>query len=82
MESVYMQPSLDGKLLVTIYRTNVIEQEQAQAILDRLTLRFPDCQFSFDLRDSDHVFRMESSTDIDEEVVRLFRKQGFQCEVL
>ncbi|WP_143053839.1 hypothetical protein [Parapedobacter koreensis] len=83
MKSVYMQPSLDGKLLITVYRTNVAEEWQAQSILETLALRFPGgCRFSFDLWDCDRVFRMESATNIDTEVVSLFRDQGFECEVL
>ncbi|SKB34147.1 hypothetical protein SAMN05660226_00739 [Parapedobacter luteus] len=77
-----MQPSLDGKLLITVYRTNVVEEWQAKPILEMLALRFPGSCFSFDLWDSDRVLRMESTTNIDAEVVSLFRDHGFECELL
>lgn len=82
MNSVYRRPSLDGKTMVTIFRTNVVEWEHAQFIVNELTGRFPGAQFTFDLLDSDRVFRLESAADIGDEVVRFVKGQGFMCELL
>lgn len=77
-----MRPSLVGNTFVTIYKTNVTQLHQAQFILEILAWTFPESNFHLDLEDSDHVFRMETGHDINEEVLALFEQQGFRCEVL
>lgn len=73
---------MDGKTMVTVFRTNVVEWEHAQFIVSELRCRFPGSQFTFDLLDSDRVFRLESAADIGDEVVRFVNGQGFMCELL
>lgn len=79
---VFMRPSVDGTLLITVYRTDVLRKEQADGLLDALGRRFPACQFTFDLWDNDRVFRVASRADIHKEIVETFHAFGFSCEVL
>ncbi|WP_353183163.1 hypothetical protein [Parapedobacter lycopersici] len=82
MNSVYMRPSPDGKTMITIFRTDVAERQQAQFIINELQQRFPGARFSFDLWDCDRVFRMEATDDIVGAVVRFFNDEGLLCEIL
>lgn len=65
-----------------IFKTNVETQQEADYLFRLLQHSVSDGVINFDLKDSNHVLRIEVNREISEVVCSLFAKQGFYCQKL
>jgi hypothetical protein len=68
--------------MVEVFKTNVQEVDDANAIIQELLEHFPSAKINFDLEDCDKILRVEGSTIIDRPIIDLLFIKGFRCEVL
>lgn len=82
-DSVINVPSMtDPHYMVSVFKTNVSNRNQANALVRSLKKQFPEGKFHFDLEDTDRVFRIEYKKDIIQEIMQLFKGKQFICEML
>lgn len=68
--------------VVQIFKTNVHEREHADMLCDLVQHELTVQRANFDLEDCDKIFRVESTVNIDHQVIALLRLHGFICEEL
>ena len=68
--------------MVEIFKTNVLEADEAQQIVRHLLVHFPEARINFDLDDCDKVLRVENTSIDVEKTVAVVNVIGYQCEVL
>ncbi len=68
--------------VVHVFKTNVREREQADLLCNLVQSEITVQRVNFDLEDCDKIFRVESSENIDHQVIALLRLHGFVCEEL
>lgn len=70
--------------MVEVFKTDVLEKEQAQKVLDQLHLKFQNYCANFDLDDCDRILRVESKMGkIQPTHLLLFLEEsGVRAEVL
>jgi len=82
-QAVMNEPSIaDPYDMVSVFKTDVSNKTDADAILKSLKRQFPGGKFNFDLEDTDRVLRIEYKRDIIHDVVLLFKGRQFICELL
>ncbi len=69
-------------LMVEVFKTDVQEDGQAQAIVASLSKILPGCSINFDLDDCDKILRVAGETVIACEIERLVLQNGFECKCL
>lgn len=67
---------------IEVFRTDVKSQQDADDLLQKLRLLFPQAHFNFDLSDCDRIFRVRAAQEVIERILHLFRLWGHYCEVL
>ncbi|MBK6265160.1 hypothetical protein JKA74_08930 [Marivirga sp. S37H4] len=70
--------------MVEVFKTNVIDPEQADLVIREICNLFPHYKVNFDMEDCDKILRVETDQvfiDADE-VIRLLAISGVQSEVL
>jgi len=70
--------------MVEVFKTNVIEQDHANMVVERIHEKFSGYKANFDLDDCDKILRIKSLHEIIESsfVIDLLREFGFNAEVL
>lgn len=70
--------------MIEVYKTNVIQNEQAQMLVDQIHSSFSQYKANFDLDDCDNILRVESTSGyIDSSfVIKLLDSFGFYAEAL
>ena len=68
--------------MVEVFKTNVIEADEARQVIHELLAHFPEARINFDLEDCDKVLRVENSSIDVEKTVTVVNVIGYQCEVL
>jgi hypothetical protein len=68
--------------VIQVFRTNVHQQEHADMLCDLVQTELTVQRANFDLEDCDKIFRVESSTNIDHQIIALLHLHGFLCEEL
>ncbi|WP_064196637.1 MULTISPECIES: hypothetical protein [Emticicia] len=68
--------------MIEVFKTDIKNKTQANAIIKALKLRFPASDFNFDLNDCDKILRTDSNQNITSGVVEVLNSQGFICGVL
>ena len=68
--------------MIEVFKTDIKNKTQANAIIKALKLRFPASDFNFDLNDCDKILRTDSNQNITSGVVEVLNSQGFICKVL
>lgn len=68
--------------VIQVYKTNVLEQEHADMLCNLVEQELIVQRANFDLEDCDKILRVESSDNIDDQVIALLRLYGFTCEEL
>lgn len=68
--------------MIEVFKTDIKNKTQANAIIKALKLRFPASDFNFDLNDCDKILRIDSNQNITSGVVEVLNSQGFICGVL
>ncbi|WP_337965365.1 hypothetical protein [uncultured Flavobacterium sp.] len=70
------------KTNIEAYKTDITTKEDARFIVRLLQFVISDCIMNFDLEDSNHVLKIETTREIKEMVYGVFNKQGFYCQKL
>lgn len=70
--------------MIEIFRTNITNQKDADAILNKIHSSFPGYGANFDLTDCDHVLRVSSNETLvcASTVIALIKHLGFFADVL
>lgn len=69
-------------LTVEVFKTDVQEDDQAQALIASLSQFLPHCSINFDLDDCDKILRVEGETVVVCEIERIVVQNGFECKCL
>lgn len=68
--------------MIYVFKTSVLTKNDIRSIGPNLD-ELPQTQWNFDLEDCDKILRVDSSTEISEElIVHILHNKGFDCEVL
>ena len=67
---------------VLIFRTNVNTPKAIKKLAPLLNGHLFISKWNFDLQDCDKILRIEASAKISEEVIKILRGKGFDCEEL
>ena len=68
--------------IVEVFKTNVIEEEQAEKLVEELLAHFPQSRVNFDLQDCDKILRVEGKQICPRTIIGLMKNHGYQCEAL
>ncbi|HEX2608783.1 MAG TPA: hypothetical protein VHK91_15475 [Flavisolibacter sp.] len=68
--------------MIEVFKTNVQEHHEAQAVITVLRNCFPERRINIDLHDCDKVLRIEGKQFHCEQVIHAVREQGFTCAIL
>lgn len=70
--------------MIEIFRTNITDQKNADAILEKIHSAFPGFHANFDLSDCDHILRVSSRESLIccATIICLIARLGFTAEVL
>ncbi len=67
---------------IEVFRTTIRTKQEAAKILKKLHAFFPGSKTTIDLTDCDRVLRIEGEGFAVDEIVKVVRDAGFDCEVL
>lgn len=70
--------------MIEVFKTNVMEQCQAELLVQKLSEHNHDCLINFDLEDCDKVLRIDSrgkAIDVTH-IISLVKTYGYSAEVL
>jgi hypothetical protein len=68
--------------MIEVFKTNIDEDSDTNAITQRLLEQFPLSKINFDLEDCDKILRIESSFIDVKKVILLLNESKFQCVLL
>ena len=68
--------------MVEIFKTNVDDHTQAQAIINLLNHHFPAFTINFDLHDNDKILRVKGEAIPVNKIVEIVSANGIFCSVL
>ncbi len=70
--------------MVEVYSTDIINEWQADFIVDRLHEKYPNYKINFDLEDCDNILRVEGSglSAHVEDICAILKSFGFSANVL
>lgn len=68
--------------MIEVFKTNVMEPQQAGLLRMELMRHLPGHDIHFDLQDCDKVLRVEGGPFSPEEIIAIIRGKGYRCEVL
>jgi len=68
--------------MIEVFRTNIVNSNEAAEIAGKLAEKLPGSRISFDLEDCDRVLRIEAAHVCPEEVCGLLLASGYHCERL
>jgi len=69
----------DRTLMIEVFKTNVMQAQQAKKIIDLLLCYFPDCKINFDLEDCDKILRVEGCNFFSVDIINFLKSIGFIC---
>lgn len=81
MELLYQNPGLQMPI-VEVFKTNVLEDEQASLLISVLLDHFPQHKINFDLQDCDKILRVEGRQIIPKQIIQVMNKYGHECQAL
>jgi len=75
---------LNKAVMVEVFKTNVVQRDQANGLLDLIHETFEGYRANFDLQDCDRILRIKSEdTPIDSTtIISLLKNSGFEADVL
>lgn len=68
--------------MVYVFKTSVDTPKAIRQLKNQLNKLLKTALWNFDLEDCDKILRIETETNIKEEVVKLLQEKGFICEEL
>ena len=69
-------------LTVEVFKTNVDDWEDAQALTLELCQLFPNSRINFDMEDADRVLRIEAVEICVEKIIEFMKTKGYQTSIL
>jgi hypothetical protein len=69
-------------IMIEVFKTNVLEAEKSENILQKLLQQFPGNKMNFDLEDCDKILRVEGENIFSGEIIELLNREGHLCEIL
>lgn len=70
------------KSTVEVFKTNIIQEEDASQISQLLNSEYPKHKINFDLEDCDKILRIEGNKIDSTQIIELLLNKGFKCYVL
>lgn len=67
---------------VSIFKTNLIQENEIQDVKKILNLIVGKGKWNFDLEDIDHILRIHANTIVNGFLIKELTKLGFECEEL
>jgi len=67
---------------VEIFKTNVLEKEEAEKIVTQMMEKFPGYKINFDLSDCDKILRVEALSSRVNAIIQFLNILGYTCEIL
>lgn len=67
---------------VSVFKTNVKVNSDAQHLVDRLAIIFPAHRINFDLEDCDKILRIEGTEVHCSKVIEQLNKENYDCSLL
>ena len=68
--------------MVEVFKTNVLQQDQAMKLVSILQEYYPGSRINFDLEDCDKILRIQHQELNTAEIAPLLNQFGFACEPL
>jgi len=68
--------------MIAIFKTNVESEYELHKLRKSFNSYIPQVKWDIDLFDCDRILRVDSTQDLNETIVKLFNKLGFNCTVL
>lgn len=68
--------------MIEVFKTNIENEQEAQAVYSSLRASFPDFVIHFDLEDCDKILRIKCDCIDALIVIELMGSLGFACEIL
>jgi hypothetical protein len=68
--------------IVEVFKTSIENQYDSSLVSNVLYVMYPEAKINFDLEDCDKILRIEHSFVSIEEVTKMVKALGHQCEVL
>ncbi len=68
--------------MVEVFKTNVLDVERSNLLVERLLFHFPDNKINFDLQDCDKILRVEGENILPVRIMELLNEEGHECEIL
>ena len=68
--------------IIEVFKTNVLEPEDAERMVTILGAVFPGTRINFDLHDCDKILRLEGDAINVEKLIAVVEQHGFDCSVL
>ena len=71
------------KMKIEVFKTDVVDPEQAKWLVDQIERNFANCKVNFDLDDCDRILRVAAKNNIQSDLlIDLLKNIGCRAEVL
>ena len=68
--------------MVEIFKTSILQKQEAFAAIKTLSDYLPSLKINFDLSDCDKILRVEGQQFSAQQIIDILRRQGHYCQVL
>ena len=68
--------------MIEVFKTNVMQEEDASQLVQTLLQHFPEHRINFDLDDCDKILRVEGKNFTSDKIVWIVERSGFDCRIL
>ena len=68
--------------MVEVFKTNVVQVEQSESLINQILRHIPNGIINFDLEDCDKILRVEAESISNQTIIDLLNRNRFQAEVL
>lgn len=65
--------------MIYVFKTTVKTEKAVKQLAPKLNDHFPASKWNFDLHDRDHILRIDSQSNIAEQIKSLLLENGFDC---
>jgi tRNA G26 N,N-dimethylase Trm1 len=72
----------ESNSMIEVFKTNVMDCNQAERMLALLVVHIKESRINFDLHDCDKILRVEANQIVPEKIIELMNTHGYQCMVL
>lgn len=70
------------KNIVEVFKTNMPNENEAKALLNKICSAFPEFKINFDLSDYDKILRVEGREIAPEQIIQFMHQNNYKCEIL